>query len=233
MKFIIGNWKMNGNMDEKESLLKSLKSVRTDNKVIICLPFTLLNGNDFGTIIGSQDISEHTNGAYTGDISGIMLNEMDVKYVLVGHSERRLYHHETNDIVKAKAIAAIKNKIIPIICVGETADEKNAGRTMSVVKKMVLESVPASGDYIIAYEPRWAIGGNTTPTSEEITAVHETIFKTLRSIKKENTPIIYGGSVDAKNAKTIANLPHVDGLLIGRASLKSDTLLPIIKTIEE
>ncbi len=233
MKYVIGNWKMNGNMAEKDSLLKSLKNVRTDNKVVICLPFTLLCGNTFGITIGAQDISEHTNGAYTGDISGAMLIESDVKYVLVGHSERRFYHHETNDIVKAKATAAIQNKIIPIICVGETADEKNAGRTMSVVKKMVLESVPKSGNYIIAYEPRWAIGKGVTPSANEITAVHETIFKTLRGIKKENTPVIYGGSVDAGNAGTIANLPHVDGLLIGRASLKSDTLLPIIKTIKE
>lgn len=232
MKFIIGNWKMNGTTSDKELLLKSLKNVHTDNKVIICLPFTLLCGNDFGTTIGAQDISEHSNGAYTGDISGQMLTDLDVKYVLVGHSERRLYHNETNQIVKAKATAAIKNNIIPIICVGETADEKNAGRTMSVVKKMVLESVPNSGAYIIAYEPRWAIGASITPTPDEITAVHETIFKTLRGIKKEKTPIIYGGSVDAKNAVVIANLDHVDGLLIGRASLKSDTLLPIIKSVK-
>lgn len=233
MKYIIGNWKMNGNETEKEALLKSLKNVQTNNKVIICLPFTLLHGNDFGITIGAQDISEHTNGAYTGDTSGAMLVEANAKYVLVGHSERRFYHHETNDIVKAKATAAIQHNIIPVICVGETAAERNCGRTMSVVKKMVLESVPDFGNYIIAYEPRWAIGKEITPSKIEIKAIHETIFKTLRGISKENTPIIYGGSVNAENAGNIANLPHVDGLLIGRASLKSDTLLPIIKTIEE
>ena len=233
MKFIIGNWKMNGDMSEKDSLLKSLKNVHTKNKVVICLPFTLLCGNDFGITIGAQDLSPYTNGAYTGDISGQMLKEFGAEYVIVGHSERRFYHNETNQIVKDKATSAIQQEIIPIICVGETAAERNCGRTMSVVKKMVLESVPDFGNYIIAYEPRWAIGKGITPSKTEIEAVHETIFKTLRGIKKENTPIIYGGSVNAENAGTIANLSHVDGLLIGRASLKSETLLPIIKSIEE
>jgi triosephosphate isomerase len=232
MKFIIGNWKMNGNMDEKDAMLRSLKNIHTKNKIILCLPFTLLNGNDYGITIGAQNVSEHNNGAYTGDISGKMLAESGVKYVIVGHSERRLYHNETNQIVQSKAIAAIKNKIVPIICVGETAKERNAGRTMSVVKKMVLESIPKSGEYIIAYEPRWAIGTGETPNDEDIINVHQTIFKALQSVKKENTPIIYGGSVNMHNAKQIAALPHVDGLLIGGASLKSDTFIPIIKSID-
>lgn len=232
MKFIIGNWKMNGTLDDKEAILKSLKNVQTNNKVIMCFPFTLLYGNDFGITTGAQDISQHPNGAYTGDISATMIKDSHAKYVLVGHSERRFYHNETNEIVKDKANTAVKNKLIPIVCVGETAEERNAGRTMSVVKKMVLESIPDSGEYIIAYEPRWAIGTGTIPSPEDITAVHETIFKTLRAIHCENTPVIYGGSVDATNAKTIVNLPHVDGLLIGRASLKSETLLPIIKSID-
>lgn len=232
MKFIIGNWKMNGNTEQKDVLLKSIKNVQTNNKIVICLPFTLLHGNDFGITIGAQDISEHTNGAYTGDISGQMLKDANIKYVIVGHSERRFYHNETNDIVKAKATTAVAYGITPIICIGETQSERNTGRTMSVVKKMLLESVPDYGEYIIAYEPRWAIGSGTTPSVSEIKAIHETIFKTLRNINHENTPILYGGSVDAENAKTITSVAHVDGLLIGRASLKSDTFLPIIKSID-
>ena len=114
MKFIVGNWKMNGTWDEKETFLKALKNVKTNNKIIICMPFTLLYGNDHGITIGAQNISEYNNGAYTGDISGKMLKDADIKYVLVGHSERRLYHNETNAIVKAKANAAIKNGITPI-----------------------------------------------------------------------------------------------------------------------
>ena len=230
MKFIVGNWKMNGNLEQKESLFKSLKNVQTDNKVIVCLPFTLLNGNNYGISIGAQDISEHTNGAYTGDISGQMIKEFGGEYVIVGHSERRFYHNETNQIVKDKATAAIQQEIIPIICVGETAAERNCGRTMSVVKKMVLESVPDFGQYIVAYEPRWAIGAGITPSLSDIAAVHETIFKALRGIGHESTPILYGGSVDADNSTQILSTSHVDGLLIGRASLKSDTFLPIIKS---
>ena len=232
MKFIVGNWKMNGNMDDKETFLKALKNVRTNNKIVMCLPFTLLYGKDYGTILGAQDISEHPNGAYTGDISGQMLKDANVKYVIVGHSERRLYHNETNKTTQAKAAAAIKNSLTPIICIGETAADKNAGRTMSVVKKMLLESVPTKGEYIVAYEPRWAIGSGKTPTNEEIAMAFETISKALHSIKRSDIALLYGGSVNAKNAAQIASIKNVDGLLVGGASLKSETFLPIIKSID-
>ncbi len=232
MKIIVGNWKMNGNIEDKEILLKAIKNLRTKNEVAVCLPFTLIYGNNHGVTIGAQDISEHNNGAYTGDISGQMLKDADVKCVIVGHSERRLYHNETNAIVKAKATAAIKNSIVPIVCIGETLEEKKSGRTMSVVKKMLLESVPKNGDYIVAYEPRWAIGTGKTPTIEEIKAVHETIFKALHGINREDVPVLYGGSVNADNVATISSIPHVDGVLVGGASLKSDTFLPIIKAID-
>lgn len=232
MKIIVGNWKMNGNQDSKEALLKSLKNVKTGNKVILCLPFTLLYGNNHGITIGAQNISEHNNGAYTGDVSGEMLKDADVKYVIVGHSERRLYHNETNAIVKAKAIAAIKNEIIPIICVGETKEEKNAGRTMTVIKKMLLESIPKSGEYIVAYEPRWAIGSGKTPDDNDIKTAMETIHKALNGIGRGDIALLYGGSVNKDNAQHIISLPYVDGLLVGGASLKSDTFLPIIKSID-
>jgi len=228
MKFIVGNWKMNGNCDEKENLLKSLKSTKTKTKVVICLPFTLIPGENHGVTLGAQDVSEHDNGAYTGDISAEMLREMNVKYVIVGHSERRLYHKETNKQVRAKAAAAIKNGIIPIICVGETAKEKESGQTTSVIKKMLMESIPESGEYIIAYEPRWAIGTGLTPKKSEIASAIKTIFNTLPQPK----PILYGGSVNADNANGIISIPHIDGLLIGGASLKSETFIPIIKSIK-
>ena len=232
MKLIVGNWKMNGTRDEKEELLKSLKNIHTKNKIVLCLPFTLLCGNDHGITLGAQDISEHDNGAYTGDISGQMLKDTDVKYVLVGHSERRKNHNETNAIVKAKATAAIKNKIVPIVCIGETDADKKAGRTMSVVKKMLLESIPAHGEFMVAYEPRWAIGSGKTPTDTEITSVIETIHKALHAAGHDDAAVLYGGSVNATNAKQIANLKYVDGLLVGGASLKSDTFLPIIKSVD-
>lgn len=228
MKFIISNWKMNGSMAEKESMLKSLNGIKTKNKIVLCLPFTLLHGENNGITIGAQDVSNHDSGSYTGDISASMLKDAGVQYVIVGHSERRLYHDETNEIVREKATVAIKNGIIPIICVGETMEEKNAGHTISVIKKMLLESIPNSGEYIVAYEPRWAIGSGLTPTISEIVTATKAIFDTLPT----PMPIIYGGSVNQNNARDIISIPYIEGLLIGGASLKSDTFLPIIKSID-
>ena len=226
MKFIIGNWKMNGSKEEKESVLKSLKGLKTKNKVVLCLPFTLLYGENHGITIGAQDVSNHDNGAYTGDISAKMLKDAGAEYVIVGHSERRLYHNETNEIVKQKATMAIKNGIIPIVCVGETMEEKNSGHTIAVIKKMLLESIPDSGEYIVAYEPRWAIGSGLTPSESEIVTAVKSVFDTLPN----PMPILYGGSVNVDNAQDIVSIPYVDGLLVGGASLKSDTFLPIIKS---
>lgn len=228
MKFIIGNWKMNGTKEEKDTMFKELSKSKTKNKVVLCLPFTLIGGENHGISIGAQDVSNHENGAYTGDISAKMLNDVGAQYVIVGHSERRLYHNETNEIVREKATIAIKNNIIPIICVGETMEEKNAGHTIAVIKKMLLESIPENGEYIVAYEPRWAIGSGLTPTESEIITAVKTVFDALPN----PMPILYGGSVNANNAQRIVSIPYVDGLLIGGASLKSETFLPIIKSIE-
>ena len=228
MKFIVANWKMNGSKEEKESMLKSLKGLKTKNKVVLCLPFTLLCGENHGITIGAQNVSNHDNGAYTGDISAKMLKEMGAQYVIVGHSERRLYHNETNEQIKEKATMAIKNGIIPIVCVGETMEEKNAGHTISVIKKMLLESIPDNGEFIVAYEPRWAIGSGLTPTTNEIVTAVKAVFDSLNT----PMPILYGGSVTLDNARDIISIPYVDGLLIGGASLKSDTFLPIIKSID-
>ena len=227
MKFIIGNWKMNGDAKEKAKMIKALSETDTKNTVILCLPFTLLRGDNKNVVIGAQNISKHENGAYTGDISGQMIADMGAKYVIVGHSERRLYHNETNEIVKQKATMAIKHGITPVICVGETMEEKNAGHTISVIKSMLLESIPDDGEYIIAYEPRWAIGSGLTPTTNEIVTAVKTVFETLPT----PMPILYGGSVNQNNAHDIISVPYIDGLLIGGASLKSDTFIPIIKSI--
>ena len=231
MKILVGNWKSNGNIKDKNKLLTALKSVKTTNKIILCLPFTLLGGDKTNIFIGAQDISKHPNGAFTGDISGKMLKDFDVKYVIVGHSERRTYHNETNEIVKNKAIMAIKNGITPIICVGESMAEHKNGKTKSAIKKMLLESIPTKGDFIIAYEPRWAIGTGIIPTPKEIESIHNMIFELLVKTKHKRTPILYGGSINAANTKQFINISHVDGLMAGRASLKSATFLPIIKNM--
>ena len=228
MKVIVANWKMNGTIAEKDAMFKELSKTKTKNKIIMCMPFTLLNGENQGITTGAQDVSNHENGAYTGDISATMLKEMGAQYVIVGHSERRLYHNETNELVRAKATMAIKSGIVPIICVGETMEEKNAGHTISVIKKMLLESIPENGEYIVAYEPRWAIGSGLTPTTNEIVTAVKAVFDSLPT----PIPILYGGSVTANNAHDIVSIPYVDGLLIGGASLKIDTFLPIIKSID-
>ena len=228
MKFIIGNWKMNGTQSEKDILLTDLSNTKTKNRIVLCLPFTLLNGDNHGITIGAQNLSNHENGAFTGDISAKMLSESGVKYVIVGHSERRLYHNETNEIVKEKATIAIKHGLIPIICIGETLDERNSGHTISVIKNMLLESIPEYGEYLVAYEPRWAIGTGLTPSTNEIVTAAKSIFETMPSPK----PILYGGSVNATNANKIILIPYLDGLLIGGASLKSETFIPIIKSID-
>ena len=224
MKFIVANWKMNGNMSDKNEMVKNLKNIETDNKIILCLPFTLLNGENLGITIGAQDLSQHENGAFTGDISAQMLKEFDVEYVIVGHSERRTYHNETNEIVRSKAEMAIKNGIIPIICIGENLSEYESGQTIESVAKMLRESVPESGNYVIAYEPYWAIGTNKTPTTDEISKAMDTI----RQIVGNDTPLLYGGSVKPSNAQQILSIKNVDGVLVGNASLKIDTFLPII-----
>jgi len=228
MKFIIGNWKMNGTMADKENLLKSIKSVKTKNKIVMCLPFTLLHGDNYNVAIGAQDVSNHNDGAFTGDISAAMLKEAGAQYVIVGHSERRLYHFETNEMVKEKATVALKHKLIPIVCVGETMEEKMTGHTVSVIKKMLMESIPDSGEYIVAYEPRWAIGTGMTPSTSDIVLALKTVLETLPT----PVPVIYGGSVNATNAHDIASIPYVNGLLIGGASLKTETFLPIIKALD-
>ena len=232
MKFIIGNWKMNGTRRDKEKMINALSKIRTKNKIILALPFTLLWGNNKNIAIAAQNISEHDNGAYTGDISGKMLTDAGVKYVIVGHSERRTYHNETDEIIHDKAITAIKNKISPIICIGETLNEYKSGKTNGTIKKMLKQVLPTTGKFMIAYEPRWAIGTGKTPTMKEIESVHKTIFEYLASQGFDKTPIIYGGSVNSTNASEIAKIKHVDGLLVGGASLESKNFITIIKSVK-
>ncbi len=234
MKIIAGNWKMNGTTTTLENMVSALDSVETSNRVILCVPYTMLRHGTPALSIGAQDLSPHTHGAYTGDISAQMISDAGAKYVIVGHSERRAYHNETNDIVRAKATAALNAGLTPIICVGETMDERDAGKTMEIIESGVRESVPtdAPGDVIVAYEPRWAIGAGLTPTADEIANAHTLIANTLRDMGRAGTPILYGASVKASNASEIMSIPNVDGVLVGGASLKPDDFIPIITSVK-
>ena len=229
MKIIAGNWKMNGSVDALIEMQNALANITSDNRVILCVPFTMIGAVSGPAAIGAQDVSAHDHGAFTGEVSASMLAAAGAKYAIVGHSERRMYHGETNEIVREKAKMALSNGITPIICVGETMDERNAGKTMEIIESGVRESVPTDGgDVIVAYEPRWAIGAGITPTDEEIAVVHQFIADILDSMGRGGTPILYGASVKGANAAQIMSIPHVDGVLVGGASLKSDDFIPII-----
>ncbi len=240
MKIIAGNWKMNGTVGALRDMYAGMSEIQTNNNVIICVPFTLLNIQGSNGIekptnlsIGAQDVSAHNNGAFTGEISAQMIANTHAKYVVVGHSERRQYHSETNDIVREKATRALENGLTPIICIGELMEEKQAGKTFDVIECQLRNSVPANqSGIIIAYEPRWAIGAGLTPTEKEIADAHALIAKTLESMGLANTPILYGASVKGSNAAEIMSIPNVDGVLVGGASLKPDDFIPIIESVK-
>ncbi len=233
MKIIAGNWKMNGTHENLVKMIQDLSAIDTKNTVILCVPYTMLCTDSGKIALASQDISVHDHGAYTGEISAKMVAATGAKYTLIGHSECRQYHGDTNATVRAKAEHALSNGLTPIICVGETMDEKQAGKTMEIIESGVRESVPAvvNSDIIIAYEPRWAIGAGITPTQDEIESAHELIAKTLDDMGLGGTPVLYGASVKSSNALEIMSIPHVDGVLVGGASLKSDDFIPIITSV--
>ena len=234
MKIIAGNWKMNGTQQQLKTMISDLSSVETQNTVILCVPFTMLATTSDKISLGAQDLSRHTHGAFTGQISAQMIAETGAKYVIIGHSECRQYNGDTNSIVRQKATNALNNGLIPIICVGETMDEKQAGKTMAVIESGVRESIPSdtSTPIIVAYEPRWAIGAGLTPTAAEIADAHNLIAKTLSDMGLGGTPILYGASVKGSNAAEIMSISNVDGVLVGGASLKSDDFIPIITSVK-
>lgn len=225
---------MNGSAEALRKMQTALRDVETNNTVILCVPFTLLAAGDGHTALGAQDVSTHAKGAYTGEVSASLARDAGAKYVIVGHSECRQYHCDNNNTVRQKAEAVLANGMTPIICVGETMEEKEAGKAMAVIESGVRESVPENpaGRVIIAYEPRWAIGAGLTPTASEIAAAHNLIAKTLESMGLSGTPILYGASVKGSNAAEIMSIENVDGVLVGGASLTPDDFIPIITSVK-
>ena len=225
---------MNGSRDALVDMVAALQNIETENNIILCVPYTMLAVPSGRVFIGAQDVSTHDHGAYTGEVSAQMIAATGAKYVIVGHSERRQYHGETNDIVRQKATIALAAGLTPIICVGETMDEKQAGKTMDIIESGVRESVPndPDGKIIVAYEPRWAIGAGLTPTDTEIATAHKLIADTLADMGLAGTPVLYGASVKGANAAQIMSIPNVDGVLVGGASLKPDDFIPIITSVK-
>lgn len=245
-KLLVGNWKMNGSLAANEILLGGIKtaSLRADREIAVCVPAPYLaqcQSELKGTRIawGAQDVSAHDAGAYTGEISVAMLRDFGCRFVIVGHSERRAYHGETDQTVAEKVMRALSNGVIPIVCLGETLAEREAGKTGDVVSRQldaVLAVIGADDmlGMVLAYEPVWAIGTGMTATPQMAQDVHAL----LRARLTEKNPhvadrvhILYGGSMRPDNARELLQMHDIDGGLIGGASLNAENFLAIADAV--
>ena len=241
---IAGNWKMNGlradGMALGRAVAAAVKSAGwTDRDILVCPPATLLAAisgamDGSGVAVGGQDCHASAKGAHTGDISAEMLRDAGATSVIVGHSERRTNCGETDAMVRAKAEAAWRTGLLPIVCIGETLAEYDAGKTHDVLARQLNGSIPGGATaarLVVAYEPVWAIGTGKTPTTAEIAAAHAHIRKMLAGLTGEaaGVRLLYGGSVKGSNAAELLAVADVDGALIGGASLQSDEFLAIAK----
>ncbi len=243
---IAGNWKMNKTVAEALALVKGLKIELSNLKeidVIICPPFTALDEVskailDSSIRLGAQNMSEHNHGAFTGEITAGMLKEFSVRYVILGHSERRQFQKESDELISKKARAAHAAALKPIVCVGETLAEREGGQTEKVLDTQVHGSLSGltpeqMGETIVAYEPVWAIGTGKTATTAQAQEAHAFIRKLLAGMFDENIArrvrIQYGGSVKPSNARELMEQPDVDGALVGGASLDARSFSDIVK----
>ena len=240
-KLVAGNWKMNGNkaaLAEIREMIAAAASLPGSVELAVCPPATLaglaadlLRGSRLA--LGGQDCHSEPKGAFTGDLSAEMWADLGAAYVILGHSERRQFHSETDAGVAAKASAAIRARLAPIICLGESLSERQAGRTLEVVARQLAGSVPedaARAACVLAYEPIWAIGTGLTPTLAQVGDVHAALRQGLRQRfgdAGERIRLLYGGSVKPDNARELMHVANVDGALVGGASLKSKDFLAI------
>jgi len=241
-QLIVGNWKMNGSLSSNQSLLDEIKAglgaVRCRAGVCVPHPYLaqvqlLLAGTPIA--LGAQDVSVHASGAYTGEVSAAMLRDFGVRYCIVGHSERRQIHRESEVDVALKAKQALACGITPIVCVGETLAQREAGDTEAVVKRQLAAVIHENGhcisEIVVAYEPVWAIGTGRTATPEQAQAVHAVLRAQIKAAtaQHERVAILYGGSMNAANAEQLLAQPDVDGGLIGGAALKATDFLTILR----
>jgi triosephosphate isomerase len=245
-KLIAGNWKMNGSLAANEALLGAIagglpRDLACD--VAVCVPapylaqFRLMAASTpalEAVALGAQDVSSQASGAFTGEVSAAMLKDFACRYVIVGHSERRQYHGESDALVAAKVQQALAAGITPVVCVGETLAEREAGKTTEVVKRQLAAVIHANGhcisEIVVAYEPVWAIGTGKTASPQEAQAVHAVLRAQLAAASghAERVKIIYGGSMNAANAASLLSQPDIDGGLIGGAALKAGDFLTIV-----
>lgn len=240
-KLIAGNWKMNGSIEANDALVRALVAGLDASActVAVCVPAPYLAQVQMlragsALELGAQDVSAHEKGAYTGEVSAAMLREFGVRYAIVGHSERRQYHGETDALVADKAKAALAHGITPIVCVGETLEQREAGKTEEVVKRQLAAVIHANGhcisEIVVAYEPVWAIGTGKTASPEQAQSVHAVLRAQLQAATPQagRVQILYGGSMNAANAAELLSQPDIDGGLIGGASLKAADFLTIV-----
>ena len=240
-KLVVGNGKMHGSRAANAELLAQLLAARPFGcDVAVCPPFVYLADTAITLAAGdlrwgAQDVSAHAQGAYTGEVSAAMLQELGCRYVLVGHSERRAYHGESDALVAAKAQAALGRGVTPIVCVGETLAEREAGQTAEVVKRQLSAVIHrlahCAAEMVVAYEPVWAIGTGRTATPAQAQEVHALLRAQLQAAtgRGDAMRILYGGSVKADNAAELFAQPDIDGGLIGGASLKAADFIAIVR----
>jgi len=231
-QIIAGNWKMNGTAAGLGGYADALKAAPGHAALVVCPPFLFLPALAAalaGTkiAVGGQDCHASASGAHTGDVSAIMLKEIGAAYVILGHSERRADHGESNATVNGKVKAAIAAGLVPIVCVGETEQERDAGEAEDVVRTQLTHSLPDSFSGLVAYEPVWAIGTGRTPSEADVAAMHGAIRAALVARFPAAIPILYGGSVKPGNAAALLALPEVGGALVGGASLNAADFLAI------
>jgi len=238
---VAGNWKMNGlrrSVAELDKIVAGSTALAGKADLMVCPPATLLSvfaerARGSNVVIGGQDCHAELSGAFTGDISAEMLKDAGAGAVIVGHSERRSLHHETDTAVRAKAAAAWRAGLIAIVCIGESSAEREAGKTLDVLGRQIDGSLPAgvtAANLVVAYEPIWAIGTGRTPTSADVAQAHEFIRKRIvesHGAVGHSVRILYGGSVKPSNAKELMAVANVDGALVGGASLKAEDFLGI------
>lgn len=240
-KWILGNWKMNGRLETSGALLHDLSLAANQTSQIYCgvaipalyLPYALDWTSGSQLHIGAEDVSRFgTDGAYTGEISATMLTDIGVRFALIGHSERRQYFHENNTCLHQKLQNCLKAALIPVLCVGETSQQREAGQAENVVADQlaILTGLPVN-EIVIAYEPVWAIGSGKIPTAAQIEQMHTFIYQRILSLcpKDVKIRVLYGGSVNQNNAAEIMTVRHVDGALVGGASLQADSFTAIIQ----
>ncbi len=245
-KLVVGNWKMNGSRSLIEQMVETLKQEVLNPplaQVAICPPFPLIPALESAVAqssigVGAQNVSNHLSGAYTGDVSVSMLKEFNVTYGIVGHSERRSYFGETDELVQQKVKILLEHGIRPIMCIGESLEQRESGEHEATVLYQLVEGLKdIAADQIaqcvIAYEPVWAIGTGKTATPEQANQMHQVIRTKLIELTSEESakaiPILYGGSVKGSNAAELLNQSDIDGALVGGASLKPDDFCQIIR----